>query len=59
VIARLEALDNPRLEAAEERLEETGVARHIAAEDPEKARRLGVGRPDLRMRDVAIFLPRS
>jgi DNA uptake protein ComE-like DNA-binding protein len=44
---RLEALEDPRLEAAEDRLRRTELARRIAAEDPRRARRLGIGRPDV------------
>jgi DNA uptake protein ComE-like DNA-binding protein len=44
---RVEALEDPRLEAAEDRLRRTELARRIAAENPRRARRLGIGRPDV------------
>jgi hypothetical protein len=33
-LARVEALENPKLEAAEARVREAGVARNLARDDP-------------------------
>jgi hypothetical protein len=45
---RMDALDDPRLEAAEDRLLRRERALEIVGEDPERALDLGIGRPDLR-----------
>ena len=45
---RVEAGEDPRLDAAEDRLRRSEVARRIVRESPRRARRLGIGRPDLR-----------
>ena len=44
---RLEMLEDPALDAAEDRAERQAHARTIVAEDPRRARKLGIGRPDL------------
>lgn len=43
---RMQLLEDPALDAAEDRLERQAHARELAASDPERARKLGVGRPD-------------
>jgi len=40
-------IEDPRLDAAEDRLERRELALGLAEEDPVRARELGVGRPDL------------
>lgn len=44
---RLELLDDPSLDAAEDREARRDHARELARTDPARARRLGIGRPDL------------
>lgn len=44
---RLEMLEDPVLDAAEDRAERQAHAREMVAEDPGRARKLGIGRPDL------------
>jgi hypothetical protein len=44
---RMDALEHPELEAAEERLRLRERALEIARDDPERALDLGIGRPDL------------
>jgi hypothetical protein len=44
---RVDALEDPRLEAAEDRLRRTELARRIADDNPRRAKRLGIGRPDV------------
>jgi hypothetical protein len=44
---RLEVIETPELEQAEDRLALRAEARRIAREDPHRARELGVGRPDV------------
>jgi Helix-hairpin-helix motif len=45
---RMDALDDPRLEAAEDRLLRRERALEIVQENPERALDLGIGRPDVR-----------
>jgi hypothetical protein len=47
-LERMDALDDPRLEAAEDRLLRRERALEIARDDPERAFDLGIGRPDVR-----------
>ena len=47
-LERLEFLEDPRLDAAEERLRERNFALEVARDDPVRARELGIGRPDLK-----------
>lgn len=44
---RMRTLEDPALEAAETRAERRELARAMAADDPKRARELGIGRPDL------------
>ena len=44
---RVEALDDPRLDEAEDRLARRDVALDLVAGDPMRARELGIGRPDI------------
>jgi hypothetical protein len=44
---RMRELDDPELRAAEQRLARRDQARRLARRDPERARQLGIGRPDL------------
>ena len=46
-LERLEIVEAPELEQAEDRLAIRAEARRIAREDPHRARELGVGRPDV------------
>jgi hypothetical protein len=46
-LERMDALEDPRLEAAEDRLRLREHALEIARENPERALDLGIGRPDL------------
>ena len=43
---RLDLLDDPELDAAEDRAARQEHAREIARDDPDRARKLGIGRPD-------------
>ena len=43
---RMELLEDPSLDVAEDRAERQQHAREIAASDPRRARQLGIGRPD-------------
>jgi hypothetical protein len=45
---RVEALEDPTLDAAEDALLRREVARRMVEEDPDRAREIGVGRPDRR-----------
>jgi hypothetical protein len=45
---RMDALDDPRLDAAEDRLLRRERALEIAVQDPERAFDLGIGRPDVK-----------
>ena len=46
-LARMNALEDPKLEAAEDRLRRREVAEELVRADPEHALELGVGRPDV------------
>ena len=43
---RMELLEDPEIDAAEDRVERQDLAREIARDDPGRARRMGIGRPD-------------
>jgi DNA uptake protein ComE-like DNA-binding protein len=46
-LERVEVLDDPSLGAAEAKLRRRELARRLAAENPTRARELGIGRPDV------------
>jgi DNA uptake protein ComE-like DNA-binding protein len=46
-LERVEVLDDPALGAAEAKLRRRELARRLAAENPARARELGIGRPDV------------
>ena len=46
-LERLEMIEDPRLDAAEDKLERRELALGLVGQDPVRARELGVGRPDL------------